>query len=155
MRVARQYGHHVALFGHAQPWLPDISFSMDVARFDKVVFLFESEIYRVPRVNEAALLGAVPRRDRMVLDMDGMYNPALVLDGYDRNHESEEAARAWATHFDALSDRVMKPRLAGAEPGGVGRSLTFYGYDPALETDPAEAPEKIFDVVYVGHNWWR
>src|SRR5690606_37914623 len=30
-----------------------------------------------------------------------------------------------------------------------------YGYDPALETDPASAPEKIYDILHVGHNCWR
>jgi hypothetical protein len=33
--------------------------------------------------------------------------------------------------------------------------MIFYGYDPALELDPANAPKKEFDILHLGHNWWR
>ncbi|MGE0768700.1 MAG: hypothetical protein AB7L90_19800 [Hyphomicrobiaceae bacterium] len=155
MRVAERYGHRVALFGEPQPWLPDLAFSMDVHAFDKVVYLFESEIYRVGRLHEVALLGHFSREDRMVLDMDGMYNPVVVLDDYDRNHGSESSWIEWKAHLDSLSARIKKPVHAPVEPLAHGGPLTFYGYDDALEIAPEDAPEKVFDIVYVGHNWWR
>lgn len=155
IRVARKFGHRVALFGYPVPWLPELEFSLDVTAFDKVVFLFESEIYRVARLHEAALFGRFERADRMILDMDGMYNPVIVLDGYDRNHDGAAQRAEWITYFDTLADRVMKP-VMGLPPGdGNVGALPFYGYDAALELDPAKAPEKEFDIVYVGHNWWR
>lgn len=155
MRVAERYGHRVALFGQPQPWLPNIEFSTDMHAFDKVVYLFESEIYRVGALQEAALLGNFRREDRMVLDMDGMYNPVVVLDDYDRNHASANSQAEWTTYFEALSDRVKKPVHAPARPLAHGAPLTFYGYDSALEMAPENAPEKVFDIIYVGHNWWR
>jgi hypothetical protein len=154
MRVAPQFGHHVAIFGRALPWLPEINFSDRVREFDRVVHLFESEIYRLSPVHEAALMGHFPRKDRMILDMDGMYNPVICLDAYDRNHDTEPERAAWIEHYHALADHVHKPTIAHlANPREV--PLAFYGYDPALETDPKTAPEKIYDILHVGHNWWR
>ncbi len=155
MRISSSFGHEVALFGPAQPWLSGVTFSMDAGAFDKVVYLFESEIYRLPRLHEVRLLGAFARRDRMILDMDGMYNPVIELDDYDRNHDSAGQSETWATHYQALSDRIFKPQLPSGRDGGRSPALTFYGYDPALEMSPQDAPAKEFDIVYVGHNWWR
>jgi hypothetical protein len=154
MRVAPQFGHRVAIFGRALPWLPEINFSDQVREFDKVVYLFESEIYRLSPVHETTLIGGIARKNRMILDMDGMYNPVICLDGYDRNHDTEEGRAQWIEHYHALADHVHKPTIAPpADPREV--PLTFYGYDPALETDPTTAPEKIYDILHVGHNWWR
>ena len=155
MRVAGRFGHRVALFGYQVPWLPELEFSLDVSAFDKVVYLFESEIYRVARLHEVALLGRFSRADRMILDMDGMYNPLIMLDGYDRNHDEEAQRAEWIGYFDTLADRVMKPVLSLPTGDGHIGALPFYGYDPALELAPEKAPAKEFDVVYVGHNWWR
>jgi hypothetical protein len=33
--------------------------------------------------------------------------------------------------------------------------MSFFGYDPALRIDPATVPPKVYDVLHVGHNWWR
>lgn len=154
MRVAKKHGHEVALFGPPQPWLPDLQFSMDVGAFDKVAYLFESELYRVSRLHEVRLLGTVPRDNRVVLDMDGMYNPLILLDGYDRNHGGEAERRQWIEHYHALSDRVVKPTIAAPDQPHV-TPLPFYGYDPALQLDSAAAPEKTYDILHVGHNWWR
>src|SRR5262249_29401172 len=33
--------------------------------------------------------------------------------------------------------------------------LPFYGYDPAARITPEAAPPKRFDLLCVGHNWWR
>lgn len=34
-------------------------------------------------------------------------------------------------------------------------ALPFYGYDPALQLAGAAAPAKQYDILHVGHNWWR
>jgi hypothetical protein len=154
MRVAPRFGHSVALHGIPPPWLPELHFSTDVNAFDRVVHLFESELYRIKPLQEVALLGTIPRRHRLVLDMDGMYNPVVVVDGYDFNHGSEAERTRWVEHYDALADRVMKPTLAPPDHPRVG-ALTFYGYDPALQMDPTQAPPKQYDILHVGHNWWR
>ncbi len=154
MRVGRKHGHTIALCGSPLSWLPDLEFSTDVTAFDRVVYLFESEIYRVKRLQEVSTLAKFPRSERLILDMDGMYNPLIVLDGYDRNHNDETKREQWIAHYDSLADRVMKPTLARLESPRVA-ALPFYGYDPALEIDPASAPPKRYDILHVGHNWWR
>ncbi len=154
MRVGEKYGHTVALYGEPLPWLPELRFSTDVRAFDKVVYLFESELYRVNRLQEVALVGRFPREDRLIFDMDGMYNPVIVIDQYDHNHSSETDCARWIEFYDALADRVMKPTLArSGNPRVV--PLIFYGYDPALQIDAASAPPKQYDILHVGHNWWR
>lgn len=154
MRVGPAHGHSVALYGPAQPYLPDLHFSTDIHAFDRVVYLFESEIYRVKPLREVAMLGAFPRAHRLILDMDGMYNPVLAVDGYDFNHRTEMERARWFEHFHALADRIAKPTLTPSNDPRV-MPLIFYGYDPALQLDPASAPAKQFDILHVGHNWWR
>lgn len=154
MRVGEKYGHTIAMYGPPVPWLPGLRFSTDMQSFDKVVYLFESELYRVNRLQEAALLGHFPRKDRRILDMDGMYNPAITVDSYDRNHSQPWESDQWIEFYDALSDRVLKPTLAHSDNPRV-QPLIFYGYDPALQLDPGSVPQKQYDILHVGHNWWR
>lgn len=154
MRVAPKYGHSVALHGTPHSYLPDLQFSTDVGAFDRVAYLFESELYRVKPLQEVAMLGTFPRQHRLIFDMDGMYNPVVVLDGYDFNHRDEAERARWVEYYDTLSDRVMKPTLAPPENPRVS-PMIFYGYDAALQIDPASAPPKQYDILHVGHNWWR
>lgn len=154
MRVAPKYGHAVAMYGDAQPHLPELKFSTDIDAFDRIAFLFESEIYRLKPLREVAMLGAIPRRHRLIFDMDGMYNPVIQLDGYDFNHLSTADRDRWIDYFDALADSVAKPTIAKPDNPRV-RPMIFYGYDPALEIDPASAPPKQYDILHLGHNWWR
>jgi hypothetical protein len=154
IRVAPKYGHTVALYGEPQAHLPELRFSTDICAFDRVVYLFESEIYHIGHLKETAMLARFPRRHRLIFDMDGMYNPVIELDGYDFNHRSEAERARWIEFYDALADRVAKPTLARADHERV-RPMIFYGYDRALEIDPASAPAKQYDILHVGHNWWR
>ncbi len=154
IRVAPKYGHKVSLYGEAQSYLPELSFSRDVGAFDSLAYLFESEIYRLSRLEESIMLGTIGRSRRMIFDMDGMYNPVTKVDGYDFNHASEDERMRWKEHYEALSDVVMKPMLAGSDDPRV-RPMTFYGYDSALEMKPKDAPAKQYDIMHLGHNWWR
>jgi hypothetical protein len=154
MRVAQKHGHTVAMFGPSSQWLPDVQFSTDIRAFDRVVYLFESDLYRPKRLQEVALLGTIPKHHRLVFDMDGMYNPVLVVDGYDRNHPSEAQRAEWFEFYEALADRIVKPTLAPPDSARV-TPLVFYAYDPALQLDATAAPPKQFDILHVGHNWWR
>jgi hypothetical protein len=154
MRVGERYGHKVAFYGAPIPWMPELKFSTAIKDFDRVVYLFESELYRVNRLQEVTLLGEFPRRARAIFDMDGMYNPRIVLDDYDHNHVDDAQQAEWIEYYEALTDRVMKPTLAPQDNPRV-TPLIFYGYDPALEIDAAQAPPKRYDILHVGHNWWR
>jgi hypothetical protein len=154
IRVAPKYGHTVAMYGDPQPHLPEIKFSRDVKSFDRAAYLFESEIYRLSRLEEVAMLGAIPRKHRMIFDMDGMYNPVTKVDDYDFNLPNEHERERWKEYFETLADSVMKPMLAKPDNPRV-RPMTFYGYDAALEMKPEQAPAKKYDIMHLGHNWWR
>lgn len=154
IRVAPKYGHNVAIYGDPQEHLPDIKFSRDVRAFDRAAYLFESEIYRLSRLEEVSMLDAIPKRHRMIFDMDGMYSPVTKVDDYDFNHAEESEQRRWKEYYDTLADVVMKPMLAKSDDPRV-RPMTFYGYDAALEMKPEEAPAKKYDIMHLGHNWWR
>lgn len=154
IRVAPRHGHTVAMYGEPLPYLPDLRFSTDVRSFDRVAYLFESELYRLKPLQEATLLGSIPKRHRLIFDMDGMYNPVIRLDGYDFNHESEVVRARWIAFYDALAHRIAKPTLANSHCAR-SHAMLFYGYDPALEIDAASAPAKQYDILHVGHNWWR
>lgn len=154
MRVAPRHGHSVAIFGAPMPYLPDLRLSTDIGAFDRVVYLFESELYRVGRLQEVTMLGTIPRRHRLIMDMDGMYNPVISLDGYDFNHPDEAHRARWTEFYDTLADRIAKPTLA--QPGDPRVSaMTFYGYEPTFQVGPSMAPPKQYDILHVGHNWWR
>jgi len=154
MRVGERYGHRIAMYGEKLPWLPELDFSTDIDAFDKVVYLFESELYRVNKLQEVALLGRFARADRLIFDMDGMYNPLIHLDNYDRNHSHQWERDQWIEFYDTLADKVMKPTIAAPTAPNVV-PLVFYGYDPSLEMASKDAPEKVYDILHVGHNWWR
>jgi hypothetical protein len=103
---------------------------------------------RLPRI-----LSDVPRERRAILDADGMFNRRLWLDDYDRNHTDDAQREQWLEHYGILADRVFQPTWAPREPGA--RPLPFYGYNPSALTRPESAPEKVYDILCVGHNWWR
>jgi hypothetical protein len=153
-QVAEELGHTVAFYGPPQPSMPGARFSTDARDFDRVVYLFESKLYRAKPVLELRLLVNIPRRRRYVLDADGKYNPLIVVDGYDRSHISEDERAEWLQFYGALTDRIIKPTLTPSDDSRV-TTLPFFGFNPALAQAPASAPPKEYDILHVGHNWWR
>jgi hypothetical protein len=153
-RVGEATGHTMALYGASDLDMPGMRLCTDVRAFGRVIYVFESELYRVKRLREVAMLGTIPRRHRYILDADAKYNPMLVVDGYDRNFLSEGERGRWLQFYDALSERVFQSTLAPAHNPRV-RTLVFFGFDPSQVVAPASAPPKQYDVLYVGHNWWR
>jgi hypothetical protein len=83
-----------------------------------------------------------------------MYNELVTVDGYDFNHSTEADRAQWIAYMDALGDRVVQTLTTKPAHPKVS-ALSFFGYDPALQVDPASAPSKVYDVLHVGHNWWR
>jgi hypothetical protein len=149
-RVGRKYGHTFAVYGSRDPRLPELVFSTDLRAFDYVVFIFESKLEWISGLDLIRLLTRVPRSRRIILDADGMYNPVIVVDGYDRNHESERGRERWAASYEALADRVVQPTFSPCQP--AVQPLLFYGYDPH-SARPADT--KCVDIMHLGHNWWR
>jgi hypothetical protein len=153
IRVGKKLGHAVAIYGNPDPQFSEISFSSDPQAFDYVVFIFESRLNWVSGLQLARLLTIVPRSRRVILDADGMYNPLIVLDGYDRNHASERERQTWVASYEAIADRIVQPTLWPRQPRV--QSLLFYGYDSQARAADASRHAKRVDIMHVGHNWWR
>jgi hypothetical protein len=154
MRVAPRHGHSVCIYGTPIWYVPELQFSTDISAFDRVVYVFESVLYREKRLHEVALLDRFPPQHRLVVDTDGMYNPVITIDGYDFNHSGEAERARWIEHLDALGCAIAQTTIAPPAEPRV-RMMPFYGYNAALEVDPAAAPAKLYDILHVGHNWWR
>jgi hypothetical protein len=153
VRAGDELGHTIAVYGPPDPRYPGVRASADPRAFDFVVFLFESKLRWLSGLQLASLLAAVPRCRRAVLDADGMYNRVTCVDGYDRNHAGESERAEWLAYYGHLADKVMQPTFAPAEPGVL--ALPFYGYDPAAQVGPGGPARKRYDLIHLGHNWWR
>jgi hypothetical protein len=125
-----------------------------MTNFDRVVYVYESDLYRIKRLQEVAMLVNFPKEHRLILDTDGMYNQVVMVEGYDFNHYNEAERARWIDHIDALGGRIAQPTFA-RPINPRASALTFYGYNPALEIHPSAAPPKQYDILHVGHNWWR
>jgi hypothetical protein len=143
-------GHTVAVFGAADQRFAGLRTSIDSDSFDRVVFIFESTLDWLSGLRLLHLLKRVPRERRAIIDADGMYNDVISVDGYDRNHPDETSRLRWKGYYDALSDRIFQPTRRPLCP--QAEPLLFYGYDggPVHRVSP-----KRWDVLHVGHNWWR
>jgi len=152
VRAGDELGHTIAVYGHPDPKYPGIRWSTELGSFDRVVFICEFGIGWMSALRMSQILTRVPRKKRAILDADGMYNPVVCVDMYDRNHADEHDRACWVARCDALADKIFQPTL---EPlHAVVLPLPFYGYDPALRLELGARP-KTFDVVHLGHNWWR
>jgi hypothetical protein len=153
IRAGDELGYSFALYGHLDPNFPCVRFSTELSSFDYVVFIIESSLSWLSALRLPRILASVPRRQRAILDADGMYNRVITVDGYDRNHATERDRLLWLTCYNLLADKILQPTIAPQEPGV--RALPFYGYNPALELPLSASPSKRFDILHVGHNWWR
>jgi hypothetical protein len=151
VRAGDACGHRIALYGRPDPRFPSVRFSTELRSFDRVVLIDESSLGWLSGVRLARVLLEVPRERRAILDADGMYNVVVQVDGYDRNHADEPARQRWRACYDALTDRVLQPTFSPLEPDV--QPVPFYGYDPGGAVNGGG--RKRYDIVHVGHNWWR
>jgi hypothetical protein len=152
VRAGDELGHTIALYGQPDPKYPGMRWSTELGNFDRVVFICEFGIGWISGLLLARILTQVPRKKRVILDSDGMYNPIRCVDNYDRNHKDEHARAWWIGRCDALADMILQPTLDPLDAGVL--PLPFYGYDPSLSLELGRH-RKSFDIVHLGHNWWR
>jgi glycosyl transferase family 1 len=153
VRAGDEAGHHIALYGREDPRFPTVRFSQDFGSFDYFVFLVESWRHWMSALRMPRVLAEVPRERRAIVDADGMYNPMVSVNGYDRNYAWEHVRNEWFAHYAIVTDKVLQPSFALRQPGA--RKLLFYGYDPTARISQRACPAKKFDLACVGHNWWR
>ncbi|TAJ77407.1 glycosyltransferase family 1 protein [bacterium] len=153
VRAGDVLGHTIALYGQQDPNFPHVRFSTNISAFDYVMFIIESGLRWMSGLQLARILSGMPRRRRAILDTDGMYNQMIVAEGYDRNHATERDRSAWLAQHADLADRILQPTAEPREPGIS--PLPFFGYDPASQIGAGASPCKRFDIIHVGHNWWR
>ncbi|MBO0764830.1 MAG: hypothetical protein J2P50_09625 [Hyphomicrobiaceae bacterium] len=164
IRVGAELGHRIAFYGPPQPdvvegWYlpPDMQkarFSTDLKSFDRILYVYESKLHRFKALSEVAILANFPRERRYIVDADGRFNPLIVVDGYDRSHLDETERADWMTHYEALGGHIIKPTIAPVDHPRV-KALPFFGFSPDEVIDPAKVPPKKYDILHVGHNWYR
>jgi hypothetical protein len=153
VRAGDEAGYEIALYGRTDPRFPTIRFSTDAGAFDYVVFLVESWRHWMSGLRMPRMFAEVPRCQRAIVDADGMYNQIVSTDSYDRNYQWEHIRAEWLAHYRIVTDKIFQPTFKPREPGV--RKVLFYGYDPAQRMCPEASPAKTYDILCVGHNWWR
>lgn len=121
-------------------WIPDLG----VMVFESEQFLSLADLSRIERI--------VPRSHRVIIDPDGNYLE-IVRDGADTNHPTEESLHYWSAFYRQLSDTVLQPRLGPMEPGT--QRFLYFGLDLHRPGDPRANSEKLYDLLYIGNNWYR
>lgn len=125
--VARTLGHEVGLYA-PQDERSRFNCSLEVESTDAVIFVLEWNLYLHPgeldkegrrlrdglmgigHLNLVRLLNKVPRKRRVVIDDDGLYNDAMEVDG-DYTHRDAEASRHRIELYDSLADKILQPTL--------------------------------------------
>lgn len=151
VRVAEEAGHVIALYGCPDPRYPAIQFSTDPDAFDHLVFIAETGI-QLSGLQLSRLVASTPHDRRAIVDTDGMFGPLTLIDDYDHNHRNEAERQRWIARHKALAPMVLQPTLGSACAGLL--PVPFFGYDSTLCVRPASVAKR-YDLVYVGHNWWR
>jgi hypothetical protein len=163
--AGRALGHDVAVFGEANPELPGLPYTTDLAGVDLALFVIQvpGDFPDMPHL--ARLLDTIPREKRVVVDLWGRYNETIYVD-HDFNHLEKldgHVGWEWDDAFRAISDTILQPTLTPrrADAG----SFLFHGFAPEAVVIPETSAEaaaarwlkddRWFGVAYVGSNWQR
>jgi hypothetical protein len=168
VRVGKELGHEVAVFGEQQSELPFLNWSLDVKKFDFAIFVIylPSDFPDLPYL--AQLLDGMPRERRIIIDCNGRYNETIRVE-HDFNHLEKldgHQGWEWVEGFQAVSDKILQPTLNPLRSDV--RSFLFHAYDPdgvarshkttseAVRRWAGEGSNgKRYGVTYVGNNWQR
>lgn len=166
--AGKKLGHNVAVFGEPNPDLPLLPFTTDLKGVDLAIFVTQvsGDLPQMPYL--ARLLDAIPREQRVVVDLWGRFNDTIQLD-HDFNHLEKldgHVGWEWDDAFRALSGTILQPTLKPLRT--EVKPFLFHGYDAASVAKPYESPreaaqawqnakpsEKPYGVAYVGNNWQR
>jgi hypothetical protein len=167
-QIGKSLGHEVAIFGEQRSEPPLVDCTLDVKRFDFVIFVvYETKDFPdLPYL--AQLLDGVPKERRVVIDACGRYNDTIRIE-HDFNHLEKldnHQGWEWLEGFQAVGCKILQPTLKPRR--SEVRSFLFHGFDPASVVQPytsaAEAAlawagtnghRKRYGVTYLGNNWQR
>ncbi len=117
---------------------------------DLMVLVFESEqfltVEAIRRIEQT-----IPRKRRLVIDPDGKFSDAVQV-GSDTNHPSANSRLFWTELYQQLSDTILQPCLGPIVP--PVRRFLYFGID-VHRPQVQQSSDKIFDLIYVGNNWYR
>ena len=65
------------------------------------------------------------------------------------------SAPAGSSYFDALADHVCKPTIAPPDEPARDRAAVLRLRSGARDRTRRRRPPKKYDILHVGHNWWR
>lgn len=151
-KIARKLGHKVAVYGNKLPGFNNIFFTKDINLYDYAIFIFESNLYWINKLKITKILSTFDKSKRIILDADGMYNRPICIDGYDCNHSNDSTYNEWKDYYHSITDYVIQPSIIKSRKNNVF-SIPFYGYEESGTI--RKNINKKYDLVYVGHNWWR
>ena len=168
VQTGKALGHEVSVFGEQSSEIPLVSYSLDVKRFDFVIFVvyMPADFPDLPYL--AQLLDGMPKERRVIIDCYGRYNETIRVE-HDFNHlEKMDGHQGWEwiEAFQAVSNKMLQPTLKPLRSDV--RSFLFHAYDPAgvvcRHSSPTEAAKawsgttngtKPYGLTYVGNNWQR
>src|SRR5260370_26056497 len=121
-------GHEAALYA-PEGAVRRFDSAADLESADGVIFPLEWNIYlhNNEPLDLEEPMRRVPRRRRVVIDCDGMYNDVTRVDG-DYNHPDEAGSRTPTELYDAISDKIFQPTLHSVRRNV--RPLFFPPYNP-------------------------
>ena len=121
-------------------WKPDLL----VIIFESFQFLSESSITQIENL--------VPRKKRLIVDQDGKFSDVKFI-GSDYNHIDANDRQVWLSLYRRLSDHIVQPALL--EPADGATSFLFFGVDKHSTINGGKLSPKLYDIAYVGNNWYR
>src|SRR5690348_16386678 len=167
VEIGRALGHDIAIFGEKSADFPSLPYTLNVDKFDFVIFVVHipSDFPDLPYL--AQLLDRMPKNRRVIIDCLGRYNETIRVE-HDFNHLEKldgHQGWEWVEGFQAVASRILQPTLKPLRRDV--QSFLFHGFDPAAIARPyataAEAAQawagngtsKPYALAYVGNNWQR
>lgn len=143
IKISAEYG---SLDAHIQKYIPICA---DATWADHLILVFEANQY-LSREQVLKLQQLFPRERITVIDPDGRYGSTIYVKG-NSNH-ARYCGASWKELYDALSDRILQPRLSPLPQGT--QFFPYFGMEcmPHKALEPAN---KIYTIQYVGNNWYR
>jgi hypothetical protein len=163
VKAGRTLGHEIAVYGDANPELPQLSFTTNLRDVDVGLFVVQvpTDFPEMPHL--ARVLDGIPRQKRVVADLWGRFNDTIRVE-HDFNHLEKldgHMGWEWEDAIRLVGGTIVQPALRPLRPH-VG-SFLFHGFDPDSVVKPHKTAReaaaawnaKPLGVMYVGSNWQR